>query len=683
MPAELTAAERGPAGPGPVNILLVDDEPKNLTALTAVLEGEDRRLIFAYSGEEALRHVLHAEFAVILLDVHMPGIDGFETAELIRNRQKTRDTPIIFLTAASRGDTFVTRGYSLGAVDYIVKPFDPEALRSKVSVFVDLFRKTEQVKRQAAELTEMTTFLNSVLESAPDYAIAALDPDGRFLTWNEGARKVYGYAAEEMIGKRDLMALHPKDDAAKARQLPRAAARTGKAEAVLDGLRKNGRRFPVSVTLGQRRDAEGRPVGYVLIARDVTDLKRSEAERAQLIEEQAARSEAEAARDRLQQVLDVLPEAVVLADAEGHVLMSNGAVQEITGQGPAGDGDATLGPLEMLRIDGEPYAPDEQPLARIVREGDVVRGEQVLVRHVSRDEPVPALLNGAPLRDAKGALTGGVMVFQDISPIKDLENQKDTFLAAASHDLKNPLTSIKARAQMLQRRAARVEGADGSALLDGLRAIDQTTTRITGMINELLDVARLQMGRPLLLDRESMDLAELARQVAADYQPATERHELRVDVEATRAVGEWDRPRLERVLSNLVSNAVKFSPDGGRITLRVREERRDDVDWVAIDVEDQGVGIPSDDLPRVFERFFRASNVTGTIEGTGLGLAGACQIVEQHGGLLMVESREGKGSTFTVLLPLRADAGLADAPRGDRAPGDRSPGDRSPAVVAS
>ena len=668
MPAELTAAERGPAGPGPVNILLVDDEPKNLTALTAVLEGEDRHLVFAYSGEEALRHLLHADFAVILLDVHMPGIDGFETAELIRNREKTRDTPIIFLTAASRGDTFVTRGYTLGAVDYIVKPFDPEALRSKVGVFVDLFRKTEQIKRQAAELTETTTFLNSVLESAPDYAIAALDAEGRFQTWNEGARKVYGYAAEEMIGKRDLLSLHPKDSAARARELLRTAERTGKAEAVFDGVRKNGRKFPASVTLGQRRDAEGRSVGYVLITRDVAELKRAEAQRAQLIEEQAARSEAEAARDRLQQVLDVLPEAVILADADGRVLMSNATVQEITGRRPAGDEDGEATRLEMLQVDGEPYDPEERPLARIVRRGETVRGEQVLVRHAAKDEPVPVLVNGAPLRDAKGALAGGVMVFQDITPIKELEDQKDAFLAAASHDLKNPLTSVKARAQMLQRRAARVEGADGRALVDGLRAIDQATTRITGMINELLDVARLQMGRPLLLDRESMDLADLARQVAAEYQPATERHDIRIEVEAADTVGEWDRPRLERVLSNLVSNAIKFSPDGGRITLRVRGERRGDADWVVLDVQDEGVGIPSDDLPHVFERFFRGSNVTGTIEGTGLGLAGACQIVEQHGGQLSVESREGEGSTFTVLLPLRAEAEQDGSPRGERSP---------------
>jgi signal transduction histidine kinase len=176
------------------------------------------------------------------------------------------------------------------------------------------------------------------------------------------------------------------------------------------------------------------------------------------------------------------------------------------------------------------------------------------------------------------------------------------------------------------------------------------------------------MGRPLLLDREEMNLAELVQQVAAEYKPAAERHEIRVDIESPESIGEWDRPRLERVLSNLVSNAIKFSPDGGRITVRVRDERHGDVPWVAIEVEDQGVGIPANDLPHVFERFFRASNVTGTIEGTGRGLAGASQIVEQHGGTLTVESREGQGSTFTVLLPLVADVENADTPRGERSP---------------
>src|ERR1700687_640025 len=119
-----------------INILMVDDSPTNLLALESILQAPDRNLIRASSGEEALRYLLDNEAAMVLLDVYMPGMDGLETAELIRGREKSRDIPIIFLTANSTGLRHLTRGYSLGAVDYIVKPVEPEILRSKVAVFV-------------------------------------------------------------------------------------------------------------------------------------------------------------------------------------------------------------------------------------------------------------------------------------------------------------------------------------------------------------------------------------------------------------------------------------------------------------------------------------------------------------------------------------------------------------------
>ncbi len=131
-----------------VNILLVDDHPENLLALEASLEDLGQNLVTARSGKEALKWLLKDEFAVILLDVHMPGMDGFETASLIRQRQKTRHTPIIFITGVSSSETHVFRGYSLGAVDYLFKPIVAEIVRAKVEVFVDLFLKTEEVKRQ-------------------------------------------------------------------------------------------------------------------------------------------------------------------------------------------------------------------------------------------------------------------------------------------------------------------------------------------------------------------------------------------------------------------------------------------------------------------------------------------------------------------------------------------------------
>ena len=144
-----------------VNILLVDDQPGNLTALETILEDLGLNLVKATSGEAALRHLLKADFAVILLDVMMPGLDGFETAALIRERERTHNTPIIFLTAASKSEDLVFKGYSAGAVDYLFKPVQPEILRSKVAVFVDLFRKTEKVKRQAEHLQQQNEALEA------------------------------------------------------------------------------------------------------------------------------------------------------------------------------------------------------------------------------------------------------------------------------------------------------------------------------------------------------------------------------------------------------------------------------------------------------------------------------------------------------------------------------------------
>lgn len=135
-----------------VNILLVDDQKSNLLALESILEEMGLNCVKAESGSAALRHLLQHDFAVVLLDVQMPDLDGFETATLIRERDRSRDTPIIFLTALSRSESNVFRGYELGAVDYIFKPFHPEILRSKVNVFVELFRKREEFKRQAQEL---------------------------------------------------------------------------------------------------------------------------------------------------------------------------------------------------------------------------------------------------------------------------------------------------------------------------------------------------------------------------------------------------------------------------------------------------------------------------------------------------------------------------------------------------
>jgi CheY-like chemotaxis protein len=143
----------------PARILLVDDRPDNLLALEAILASLGQTLVRASSGEDALKALLADDYAVILLDVQMPGMDGFETAAHIKRRERTRDIPIIFLTAINREPQHAFRGYSTGAVDYLAKPFDPWVLRAKVAVFVDLHRKNRQLRRQAELIAERVSGL--------------------------------------------------------------------------------------------------------------------------------------------------------------------------------------------------------------------------------------------------------------------------------------------------------------------------------------------------------------------------------------------------------------------------------------------------------------------------------------------------------------------------------------------
>src|SRR2546426_610294 len=173
--------------PGPkqtVNILLVDDQPEGLLALEALLQGPERNIVKTRSGREALRQLLKADFALILLDVQMPDMDGFQTAELIRQRDSSKNTPIIFLTAGHKSEANIFRGYAVGAVDYVLKPIVPEILRSKVSVFVDLARQTELVRRQADQLRQ-----------SEQEALQLAQARANLLAELEGANRKFGTAS--------------------------------------------------------------------------------------------------------------------------------------------------------------------------------------------------------------------------------------------------------------------------------------------------------------------------------------------------------------------------------------------------------------------------------------------------------------------------------------------------------
>ncbi|HZU75122.1 MAG TPA: HAMP domain-containing sensor histidine kinase, partial [Dehalococcoidia bacterium] len=236
--------------------------------------------------------------------------------------------------------------------------------------------------------------------------------------------------------------------------------------------------------------------------------------------------------------------------------------------------------------------------------------------------------------------------------MQDAVQTRDAFLASASHDLRTPVTTIKAMAQVLQRRVPR--GKSAAVLQDGLRTIDETAGRITALIDELLDLSRLQSGHPLELDRRPCDLVALVQHAVETSRQISSSRQIRVESEERTLTGLWDSLRLERVIDNLLSNALKYSPPDRDVVVRLAREPGPagaDSDLAVLRVQDFGIGIPAADLPHIFERFYRARNVSGR-PGSGIGLAGAREIVVQHGGTIGVESSEGKGTAFTVRLPL-------------------------------
>jgi PAS domain S-box-containing protein len=236
---------------------------------------------------------------------------------------------------------------------------------------------------------------------------------------------------------------------------------------------------------------------------------------------------------------------------------------------------------------------------------------------------------------------------------------RDEMLALVTHDLGQPLSSIRVATQLLRRALTPGPEGDGATgdtdAADGgwlVAIIEDEATRMAALVSELLDTARLQSGAPLDLRYRPTDLVALAKREVRAVQQTAPEHRVALQTHVNELIGEWDQERLQRVLRNLLSNAVKYSPAGSTVTVTLTSEDADDRRWARLAVQDEGIGIPAEDLPLVFERFHRGRNTAGSAPGTGLGLAGARQIVELHGGRITIASVEGRGTTVTVWLPL-------------------------------
>jgi PAS domain S-box-containing protein len=276
--AQLNPEPAGQIVPHRVKILLVDDTPENLISLEAALEILGQELVLAQSGMQALRHMLEDDFAAVLLDVKMPEMDGFQTAELIRARKRSRHTPILFLTGY-KSDEQLFRGYDLGAVDFLFKPIVPEILRSKVNVFVELSRNHALLQRQAEVVSKAEKKFRSLLEAAPD-AMAVVDGQGKIVLVNAQVEKVFGYRRKELLGKGiDILVperLRGQDDSDSSRVFDQATIRPLGMGLERYGVRKDGSEFPVEISLSPLDTEEGLLVTAAI--RDVTERKKADQE---------------------------------------------------------------------------------------------------------------------------------------------------------------------------------------------------------------------------------------------------------------------------------------------------------------------------------------------------------------------------------------------------------------------
>jgi signal transduction histidine kinase/DNA-binding response OmpR family regulator len=606
-----------------VKILLVDDHPQNLIALEAILSGL-ASLVKVTSGREALRELLRTDFAVILLDVQMPGMDGFETAELIRERVKLEHTPIIFLTARDKDDKNVFKGYSVGAVDYITKPFSADVLKAKVSVFIDLFKKTEEIKRQSELLREANNelgktnkaigglysqlehknlelhkerdFISAVIETAGSFVVV-LDIEGRIERFNRACQETGGYTLEEVHGKHVWDVLVKPEDREKVKRVFQTVRNSG----VKSRLQVPAARSFVSL------NGIAKPIKQV-IADEVPELN-----------------------DALHSVLPLEPVC-----KEWSWITRTGNVRHISWSYTA-----LVDELHSVNY--------------IIGTGiDITARHQAetSLKELNEDLERRVLTRTAQLQEANVELESEVTERKraetELSRAKDAAEQanraKDQFLAVLSHELRTPLTPVLTIVQMLQEDPAVSE--ETGVWLQSIRRNVELEARL---IDDLLDLTRISKGK-LQLNFDLVGVHGLIKEVLDICRKDinTKKLSLITELNASNDCVHADPARLQQVLWNLIKNAVKFTPEGGKICVRTNGQEND----IQIQVTDTGIGINPQMLPLIFDAFEQGDkSITREFGGLGLGLAISKALVEAHHGTIKVESDgKNKGATFSLKL---------------------------------
>jgi signal transduction histidine kinase len=532
------------------NILVVDDLQEKLLVFQTILEELGQNLVMVRSGSEALREVLTREFAVILLDVNMPDIDGLETARLIREYKRSAHTPIIFVTAYA-DEMQTAQGYSLGAVDYILSPVIPDVLRSKVRVFVELYQMQQRTRAMAGEQVARATA--------------------------EAARR----AAEETTRRSNFLA--------------RASHELGASLDLEQGMRRL-----LDLVVPQMAHTAALVVG----AEAETPLIFSKKERIECVP--AYGELPQELREALQRVVrEGLP-------LEGETVCY-----------PLRIGERTLGALALggsPKLEARDLVALQELVSRAAIALDNARLYSSLQREIVRS------------RQAEESL-------------QDANRRKDEFLAMLSHELRNPLAPIRNAVEVIRRLAP-----PDPKLTMARDVVDRQVSLLARLVEELLDVSRISQGK-IQLKKEPVDLARVIAHGLETARPLVDARgqTLSLSVPAAPVWLSADFARLSQVVSNLLNNASKYTPEGGRIELSASAAEGE----ASISVRDNGAGIERELLDKVFELFVQGERALDRGQGgLGIGLTLVKRLVELHQGRVQVLSDGlGKGATFTVTLP--------------------------------
>lgn len=630
-------------------ILIVDDKSTNLKALRALLTGIEAEIVEAHSGNEALGLMLEHEFALVLLDVDMPGMDGFEVARTAFKLERTRNLPILFVTAAYKDELHRLQGYRIGAVDYIEKPINDVVLQAKVALFLKLYNaRTESERlRQALQITEER--FKFALEGSDDGMWDWDIPSGAvyfsprlagMLGYTPGDLEPHVQAWERL--------LHPDDRAAVMSVLDlHLAGRTPFYQTEHRLLTRNGDWLWI-LDRGKvvTRDRSGVPLRMVGTHQDISQRKQLEEEIRQ-------------GKERYEELTTRIPIGVYKFRLSKEGAMSFDYVSEPFCIFLGLNREALMKDVSLAFRSTHPE--EQEELIRLNQE--VTRKKEPFLwigRFLVSGKTRWLQIQSTPYDEPNGDTTwGGVAI--DITERKLLEialreakqeaeratRAKSRFLATMSHEIRTPMNTILGMGEIL-RESPRLSPRERQLVQIANRAGDT----LMALINDILDLSKIEAGQlrleqiPFSPEDEITQTLAITRTQASAKGIEIVQH---VDPNLPRHVL-GDPQRLRQILLNLLGNAVKFTHQG-RITLRAAAE---DGETIHFSVQDTGIGIPEERQEAIFQPFMQAEDsTTRRFGGTGLGLSICQQLVAHMGGRIWLESQPGAGSRFhfTVHLP--------------------------------